>query len=263
MPEPNDLVQVIKQESTAAGGDSADADDFFPQEVIDENDDGLSAAGYYFQKTQGTPARDKNCLLWREGDTIKGKDPVYGTVDLLASAAGGDDKRVKVSTGDTTPGFLDTKIAQGPNILLSILNDDANEALQIEAVVSSIFAADAINATIQITTSLTAAQNAFAGATPDYLTPASDGDYLCFFATDLRTTNNNTEAEIALALNAFGSTIAGTEHRYTNAQRGFSSSAFRVNGLTTADKIYANFRKVSGVGAVEIFNRNLFMFRVA
>jgi hypothetical protein len=263
MPEPNDLVQVLKQESTAKGGDDADQDGFNAWEQINENDDGLSAAGYYAQETQGTPARDKTCLIWREGGVWKGKDPTYGTVDLLASAAGGDDKKVKVSTNDTTPAFLIAKLLQGSGMIIALENPGANEVLRFTANVGTIFAADAINATIQLTTSLTSAQNAFAGETPDFLTPASDGDYLCFFATDIRTSNNNTEAEIALALNAPGSTIAGTEHRYTNTQRGFSSSAFRVNGLVTTDKIYANFRKVSGNGSVEIYNRNLFMFRVA
>jgi hypothetical protein len=181
----------------------------------------------------------------------------------IAASGSVDDKRVKVSTDDTTPGFLEEKIVPGGDISIAVLNPGGDEDLQITANVGTIFSSDAINATIQLTTSLTSAQNAFAGESPDFLVPASDGDYLCFFATDIRTTNNNTEAEIALALNTPASTIVGTEHRYTNTQRGFSSSAFRVNGLVTTDKIYANFRKVSGNGSVEIYNRNLFMFRVA
>ncbi len=131
MPEPNDLVQVLKQESTAKGGDSADADDFLGYEQIDENDDGLSAAGYYAQETQGTPARDKDVLIWREGGVWKGKDNTYGTVDLLASAAGGDDKKVKVSSGDTTPGFLEAKVVAGNAIDTETLNPAGDEKLEI------------------------------------------------------------------------------------------------------------------------------------
>lgn len=131
MPAPSDRVQVIKQESTAGGGDAADADPFYSNEVIDETEDALSAAGLFVQDQAG-PA-DEAAGIWRESGTLKAKDPTYGTVDLLAGAAGSDDKRAKVSAGDTTPGYLEEKVVAGPGLDVAVLNDDTDEQLEIRA----------------------------------------------------------------------------------------------------------------------------------
>jgi hypothetical protein len=203
-------------------------------------------------------------VLQRNGTGLLYKKDGGAAIDLLAAPAG-DTKEVKVSSDDTTPGFLETKIVPSGDgsITITVLNPAGNETLELKANVATIFSADAINASIQLTTSLTTPQNAFAGETPDFVAPTTDGDYLCFLAADLRTTNNNTTAEIALGLNSVGGTIVGSEHQFTNTQRGFSGAVFRVDGLVTTDKIYGSFRKVAGNGSVEIYSRNLYMFRVA
>jgi hypothetical protein len=85
MAEPVDRVQVIKQESTALGGDDADAVEW-GSTPIEPEEDALEAAGYYGQEPG---KRDETVLIWREGDKWRAKDPAYGAVDLLASSAGG------------------------------------------------------------------------------------------------------------------------------------------------------------------------------
>lgn len=53
--------------------------------------------------------------------------------DLDAALVGGgtDDKRVKVSSDDTTPGFLEDKLAAGPAIDFKTLNPAGNEQVQV------------------------------------------------------------------------------------------------------------------------------------
>jgi hypothetical protein len=53
-------------------------------------------------------------------------------LDGAISGGGTDDKRVKVSSNDTTPGFLEEKIAAGPGIDLEVLNEAANEQVQVK-----------------------------------------------------------------------------------------------------------------------------------
>ena len=82
---PPDRVQVIKQESTALGGDDADAVEW-GSTPIEPQEDAIEAAGLYLQDASN---RDEAALIWREGDVIRAKDTTYGTVDLLAASTGG------------------------------------------------------------------------------------------------------------------------------------------------------------------------------
>lgn len=54
-------------------------------------------------------------------------------LDGAISGGGTDDKRVKVSSNDTTPGFLEDKIAGGPGIDTTTLNEAANEQVEVRA----------------------------------------------------------------------------------------------------------------------------------
>jgi len=83
--EPTDRVQVSKQESTALGGDDADAAEWGPT-PIEPQEDAIEAAGVYFQDAAN---RDEALLIWRDGDTLKAKDVTYGVVELLGASAGG------------------------------------------------------------------------------------------------------------------------------------------------------------------------------
>ena len=84
MAEPTDRVQLIKQESTALGGDDADAAEW-GSNPIEPQEDAIEAAGVYLQDAAN---RDEAVLIWRDGDVIKAKDVTYGTVELLGASAG-------------------------------------------------------------------------------------------------------------------------------------------------------------------------------
>jgi hypothetical protein len=87
MSAPTDRVQVLKQESSAGGGDDADRDPFLTYERIDELEDALSATGIFVQKLGG-PA-DELAAIWREGNNLVAKDPAHGTVNLLDASGSG------------------------------------------------------------------------------------------------------------------------------------------------------------------------------
>ena len=67
--------------------------------------------------------------------TVDGRDVnADGTkLDGIESGAEVDDKDIKVSSNDSTPGFLATKLIAGTNVTLNELNDGGNETLQISA----------------------------------------------------------------------------------------------------------------------------------
>lgn len=54
-----------------------------------------------------------------------------GEFDPRAGGAGTDDRRLKVSTDDTTPGFLEEKVVAGPAVSLATLNPAGDEKLEV------------------------------------------------------------------------------------------------------------------------------------
>lgn len=87
MAVPVDRVQVLKQESTAGGGDASDQSGFNSWDPINETEDALSAAGLFVQK-QGGPA-DENAVIWREGADMKFKDETVAGGATLAQLLSG------------------------------------------------------------------------------------------------------------------------------------------------------------------------------
>lgn len=82
-----DRVQVLKQESTALGGDGAD-DVPWPA-PIEPQEDALESAGLYIQDASN---RDENVLIARSGDDMTFKDvsnPTAKTLTELLSGSGG------------------------------------------------------------------------------------------------------------------------------------------------------------------------------
>ena len=69
MPKPQDRVQLFKQESTAGGGDDADADEFLAKVPLDSSEDAPDMAGVYLQES-GTLSGDKQVVAYREGDQM-------------------------------------------------------------------------------------------------------------------------------------------------------------------------------------------------
>jgi hypothetical protein len=58
-------------------------------------------------------------------------NPFATIADIAASS--GDTQQVKVSSNDTTPGFLEDKVTGGTNVTITTLNDGGNELLQISS----------------------------------------------------------------------------------------------------------------------------------
>ena len=83
-----DRVQVLKEESTALGGDDADATEWGPT-PLDPQEDALEARGYYIQDELN---RDETTIVGRAGDDMTFKDvsnPVEKTLTELLAGAGG------------------------------------------------------------------------------------------------------------------------------------------------------------------------------
>jgi hypothetical protein len=83
-----DRVQVLKEESTALGGDDADATEWGPT-PLDPQEDALEARGYFIQDETN---RDENVMVSRSGDDMTFKDvsnPVEKTLTELLAGAGG------------------------------------------------------------------------------------------------------------------------------------------------------------------------------
>jgi hypothetical protein len=82
-----DRVQVLKQESTALGGDGSEEVPW--PAPIEPQEDALEAAGIYFQDGSN---RDQNVLISRAGDDLTFKDvsnPTAKTLTELLSGSGG------------------------------------------------------------------------------------------------------------------------------------------------------------------------------
>lgn len=177
--------------------------------------------------------------------------------------AGGvvDDKRVKVSVDDTTPGFLEEKIVQGDGVSLAVLFPGANELLEISASIETIFSIDQIIAINTLTTTALTYQDAFLGATPNYIEAAVAGDYLALFSTDLANSNNNAIMEIGLAKNGLVPE-ADSLRLFGSSFRGHSVSIYRFIGLVPGDQVFGVYRHYSGPGDSSVYNRTMLMFRV-
>ena len=110
-------VKPLKIEDTTSGGDL----DMIPHEA-DPTEDYLAAKGVAFENKDTT-------LIDTDGsDNIQFTDPIVGvkTVNQVQSTA-------RVTSNDTTPNYLFSKIVAGDGITLAELNDAANETLEVRA----------------------------------------------------------------------------------------------------------------------------------
>jgi len=73
--------------------------------------------------------------VWKDGsDNLSFKDAANGTKTLTQlAAAGGTDEKVKVSSNDTTQGYLNGKLVAGAGITLTENSDGSNETLSVVA----------------------------------------------------------------------------------------------------------------------------------
>lgn len=83
-----DRVQLLKQESTAGGGNAADGNVPYDQ-PIEPQEDAIEAAGVYLQDAVN---RDEQVLVWRDGNDLKLKDvtnPAGFTLSALSTGGSG------------------------------------------------------------------------------------------------------------------------------------------------------------------------------
>lgn len=112
-----DKVKPLKIESSATGGTE---DNLFPTEA-DPTEDYLAAKGIAFENLD-------THLVDRVGNDIRFTDPAVGT-----ETVDGARSKVRVSSNDTTPGNLLTKLVGGAGIALTELNDGGIETLEISS----------------------------------------------------------------------------------------------------------------------------------
>lgn len=260
MAAPTDRVQVVKLERTANGGDDADSD-ILPA-PIDPNEDGLEARGYFVQGPSGV---DETTYITRDvsGNMIF-RDAVDATERTLTELLGGataDGKDVKVSSNDATPGFLISKLVATGDVTLTELNDGGAEQLQIGVNVSSVFGVQEAQTDVFFSTTSTSFQDAFLGAPGYPLQITEPGDYLVFFESDVRCSNNSGVLEIGVGLNSI-TAQAGSERSFEGNDRGSNVTIFRLPGLVALDQIYGVYRKAAGGGTAEIRARSITLMRI-
>jgi hypothetical protein len=123
----------------------------------------------------------------------------FATLDDLA-AGSGDTKEVKVSSNDTTPGFLEDKLTGGTNVTLTTLNDGGNELLQINVTDNDIYVT---GNTLTPSTNNTSTQS----AQLDYNVSPSGGPY--FIVTENTYVTGGSLSNGIITLDYNNSTITG------------------------------------------------------
>ena len=111
MPVPSEIVQVIKRESGALGGNPSN--DFDYPAPIDPQEDVVEAAGYAINDATN---RDLDALLWRDGSDMyfrDGNNPAGYTLTELASGVGGGITASQHKTLRQLIHFIDNGPAEG------------------------------------------------------------------------------------------------------------------------------------------------------
>lgn len=200
--------------------------------------------------------------VWRDGsDAVKIRDGV-GVLNLRDAVAG---DQVKVSADDSATGYLEDKIqAANSTIDITVANPGANEILQIAANITEVFRAQEMEDATPVSTTTTdpSWEDAFAGAYLE-IDPSGTGDYIAIFEGDTRCTNSNTEGQLALGLNGTSSPVAGSVRTFGGNQRGSTIIIKKLSGLVVGDRVHGIYNKKPGMGAAELYNRSMLIFRVA
>lgn len=186
---------------------------------------------------------------------MRAKDAA-GVFDLRA----GGGEQTKVSSNDTTAGYLEDKIqAANGSISVQVVNEGGNEHLAIESNLDETFLAQEIESQVNISTTSLTPVDAFAGSS---LTITKDGDYMVFFEADTRMTNSNQEGALAVGLNGINAQV-GSERHWGGNQRGSTVVVKKLIGLVIGDTIHGVYwKETAGMGSAELFNRSLTTFRI-
>jgi hypothetical protein len=199
--------------------------------------------------------------VWRDGgDAVKIRDGV-GVLNLRDAVAG---DQVKVSADDSATGYLEDKIqAADSTIDITIANPGANEILQLAANITEVFRAQSLESATPVSTTITDPSwaDAFAGSYIE-IAPSGAGDYIAIVESDSRCTNANTDGQLALGLNGTTSPVAGSVRTFGGNKRGSTIVIKKLSGLVVGDRVHGIYNKMPGMGAAELYNRSMLLFRV-
>lgn len=172
-----------------------------------------------------------------------------------------DDRKLKVSPNDTTPGFLEDKVESADaSVQVSVSGEGADEKINLAVALDETFAAQEIEATALASTSSTTWQNAFLGEPGEYIEAARAGTYFCLFIAGSRMTNSNGVGEVGIGLNSTTPVASSVQQRQSTFKNTIVAS--KRLALALNDKVYGVFRKESGAGSLELESRSLFIIRI-
>ena len=97
--------------------------DHVETDITDLDHDAVELQG---RTLASTAPNDGESIAWNDGAS-------QWEPTLISGGGGTDTKEVKVSSNDTTAAFLEDKLQAGTNITLNILNEGANEKVEIVA----------------------------------------------------------------------------------------------------------------------------------
>jgi hypothetical protein len=245
---------VFKLESPGQGGTE---DDEGFQALANPNQDGLSVQGIFLQLPKGSGSIEEDELVYISRD-------VDGNMVFLDVVTGAErsleyltDKKVKVTIDDDVPDFLQAKLLAGDSITITKEGTGADEKLRIAAAIAQVFSTDYDTSTVFASTGSFTEQDAGMSVEAPV-----DGDYIVIYDSEVRVTNSNGEMAISLSTPNTLTEKAGTERITGGSNRKVAVSQEPYIGLSSGDIITALFRKESGPGSAEIYNRSMYLQRI-
>lgn len=242
-----DRVQPLKLESPDTGGTQTDAftTSTNPQE------DYLDARGVTHQNATSD---DDDVRTERDAsNNLVLVDPVTGTrtlAQLVAAAAG---VQVKVSSNDTTAGFLEDKVVAGYGVALQTLNDGADEDLEVAVALSKV--------DVEVLASLNFSGGPVDGSGGGFTATAADaGDWLFMFEGYARGGVNQSTFQVSIQKGAI-TMHAGSTREY---EPGSSEVAFvtsRFVTLADGDTVYGVAEDVAS-GTITLYERRLLAIKI-
>ena len=196
--------------------------------------------------------------------TFDGTDFVFADAagSFNPRSAGTDDKRVKVSAGDTTPAFLLAKLVSGDSsVALALVGAGGDEKVDLSVDLTETFAAKQIETMVPFMSSSGVFVDAFVGTAEPFIDITRAGAYFIFFVATSFCDNNNAEGELALGKNGLA-VIVGSSAGIGQNKVGTTVSTKHVTGLVPGDKIFGLYRKTIGGGSVNLRARSIIAFRI-
>ncbi len=244
-----DRVRARKYEDPTRGTQSDEV-----PEGLNPQEDHLEARGLFLQSDTSD---DEAVHVTRDDDDNATFADAANTTPRTLTELG--DKKAKVSTDDTTPGWLEDKIESADaSVGITTTSPGGDEKVNLAVDVGETLRLQEIEATTPLTTSSTSEQDLFAGVS---ITVDKDGDYLVLLETSSAGTSSANEMAISVGLNGIN-TVAGSERQGKGNDKRSLISVKKITGLVIGDTIHGTYRKVGGSGSAGVFERSLTAFKM-